>query len=110
MRTFVLLLVFAMPPLVACGVAHANASGDIGKPICSHYDDSTKTAEAHAPADGVASTASPAAVAATTSTAQTPAAPTTAAPTGAAKSGGTASMSHPRSGPHWQTFLPGMFR
>lgn len=104
MRNFVLLLILAMPPLVACGAAHAKASADIGKPICSHYDDAIKAPAARAPSDAQADAAAPAAA----SPAATPAVAGT--PVVAGKGGGTSSMTHTRAAPRWQTFLPGMFR
>jgi hypothetical protein len=107
MRTFVLLLLFTMPPLVACGAAYANTSTQIGKPVCTHYDDATKP-EQRATSAGVAPASS---------TAATPAIATSApsnANAGSAaakqKSGGTSSMMRPHDAPRWQTFLPGMFK
>ena len=107
MRTFVLLLVLVMPPLVACGAAYANTSTDIGKPVCTHFDDNGKatsrvTSAAIAPTTAVSVATTPAA---------SPAQPTTGMATATqAKGGGTAGMLRPRSSPHWQTFLPGMFK
>ena len=107
MRTFVLLLVLALPPLVACGAAYANTSTDIGKPVCTHFDDSGKPTSRTTSA---ASTPTPAVSAANTPAAS-PVQPTTGMATATqAKGGGTAGMLRPRSSPHWQTFLPGMFK
>jgi hypothetical protein len=98
MRTFALLLLIALPPLLICGTAYAKSSTDFSKPVCSHYDDSAKAASASADtttAPAATNPAAPVAVAAATSA------------TPPVKSGGTA---HVRSAPRWQTFLPGMFR
>ncbi len=97
MRTFVLLFVLVMPALGACGAAWAKAPADIGKPVCTHYDDNAKPV---ARTDAVASTL-------TASTTTTPA--TGNAAVVQAKSG-AAGLMHPRSAPRWQTLLPGMFR
>jgi len=108
MRTFVLLLLFTMPPLVACSAAYAKTSVEIGKPVCTHYDDSTKT-EQPATSAGVV----PASSAATASPAVATTAPSTASAGSATtkqKSGGTSSMMRPHDAPRWQTFLPGMFK
>jgi hypothetical protein len=109
MRTFVLLLVLMTPPLVVCGAAYAAKSTDIGKPVCTHFDDSTKSTQ-HA-------TAEPASSAAMASASTPPANSSVASTTGAgsattsqSKSGGTAGMMRPHGGPRWQTFLPGMFK
>ena len=103
MRTFVLLFVLALPPLVACGTAYAKASStDIGKPVCTHYDDAAKSADASAKSDpGTAS-------AATNGTATSPMAAAPAQPV--VKGGGSSSAMHQHSSPRWQAFLPGMFR
>ena len=108
MRTFVLLLLFAMPPLVACGAAYAKTTAEIGKPVCTHYDDASKSAQqagvATAPATPVAATASPIVVATVPATASVKNA------SAQAKTGGTSSMMRPHDAPRWQTFLPGMFK
>jgi hypothetical protein len=96
MRTSVLLYVLAFPLLVACGAACAKSAADIGKPVCSHYDESTK------PAASANASASPAA--------SNVVAPAANGASPASRSGGTDTASHPRTPPHWQTFLPGMFR
>jgi hypothetical protein len=100
MRTSILLFLLASPLLVASGAVLAKASStDIGKPVCTHYDDSAKQASSSA-ADSAASNSAPA----------TASAPTAAPAASVVKSGGTDSMTHPRQAPHWQTFLPGMYR
>ena len=108
MRTFVLLLLFSIPPLAACGVAYAKTSTEIGKPVCTHYDDATK-AERPATSAGVA----PASSITVTTVAVATAAPSIANPGSATikqKSGGTSGMMRPHDAPRWQTFLPGMFK
>ena len=108
MRTFVLLLLFTMPPLAACSAAYAKTSVEIGKPVCTHYDDSAKAGQPATPA-AVATATSPA----TVSPAVATTAPSNAGAGSAAtkqKSGGTSSMMRPRDAPRWQTFLPGMFK
>jgi hypothetical protein len=105
MRTLALLFVLALPPLAACGAAYAKASSaDIGKPVCTHFDDAAKSADASAKTDpGTASAAN-----ATNGTATSPMA---AAPAQATiKSGGSSGALHQHSSPRWQAFLPGMFR
>lgn len=108
MRTFVLLLLFTMPPLVACGAAYAKTSAEIGKPVCTHYDDAAKSEQpATSPSVSPASTiaaVSPAIGATSVSTV------TAASTSTKQKSGGTASMMRPHDAPRWQTFLPGMFK
>jgi hypothetical protein len=109
MRNFILLLLFTMPPLVACGAAYAKTSVEIGKPVCTHYDDATKP-EQPATSAGVAAPASSTAIA---NPAVATTAPSTANAASAAtkqKSGGTSSMMRPHDAPRWQTFLPGMFK
>jgi type IV secretory pathway TrbL component len=108
MRTFVLLLLFTMPPLVACGAAYAKTTAEIGKPVCTRYDDATKP-EQPATSAGVA----PASSTATTSPAVATTAPSTANAGSASakpKSGGTSGMMRPHDALRWQTFLPGMFK
>ena len=104
MRTFVLLLLFTMPPLVACSAAYAKTASEIGKPVCRHYDDTTKP-EQRASSTGVATATASPAIAATV-----PATAGTGNISAQSKSGGTSGMMHPRTAPHWQTFLPGMFK
>jgi hypothetical protein len=108
MRTFVLLLLFTMPPLVACGAAYAKTSTEIGKPVCTHYDDTVKAAQ-----QATVSTASANTVAATASPVVVATAPTITSvknTSSQSKTGGTSSMMRPHDAPHWQTFLPGMFK
>jgi hypothetical protein len=104
MRSFVLLSIFALPLLVACGIACAGTSADLGKPVCSRYDDSPKSTEQHSNKDAASATV--------TATATTTGVIASTAPgvTATSKSGGTSSMAHTHGAPHWQTFLPGMFR
>src|SRR5260221_2538603 len=66
MRTFVLVFVFVIPALAACSAAWAKAPADIGKPVCTHYDDNAK-AVARATADATVSSAPTATTTATTS-------------------------------------------
>lgn len=108
MRTFFLLLLFAMPPLVACSAAYAKSTVEIGKPVCTHYDDATKP-EQRATSTDVASASSPG----TGSPAIAATGPIAAGAGNVAsqpKGGGTSGMMHPRTAPRWQTFLPGMFK
>lgn len=103
MRTLVLLFVLAAPSLMFCCAARAAASADLGKPVCTHYDDSSKAADGHA---------NPAASGASTSTVAGSPAPSPGglSPATTAKSGGSASDMRARNAPRWQAFLPGMFR
>jgi hypothetical protein len=107
MRNFALLLLLTMPPLVVCSAAYAKTSVEIGKPVCTHYDDAAKSAQqavATAPVNQVAATTSPVVVAT---------APVTSGVKNASaqpKTGGTSSMMRPHDAPRWQTFLPGMFK
>jgi hypothetical protein len=107
MRTFALLLVFTMPMLVACNAADAKVSNDIGKPVCTHFDDSAKPVQRA----GVDAAAAPAGAVgtpvATTATATTVGA---SQPAAQVKGGGTSSLARPHGAPRWQTFLPGMFK
>jgi hypothetical protein len=109
MRTFVLLLVLTLPPLVVCGVVSAKtASTDIGKPVCTHYDDAAKSAR-------TTSLESVAIIAPSIASATSPVVSTTgvsAAASAQSKSGGTAGSGsmRPRGAARWQTFLPGMFK
>ncbi len=107
MRTFVLLLVFVMPALGACSAASAQTTPVIGKPVCAHYDDAAKPA-AHAASATAAPTAATTTV--TASTGAVPASNASAVGAMQPKSGGTDGFGHARSGPRWQTFLPGMFK
>jgi hypothetical protein len=105
MRTFVLLLAFAIPPLIACSGAYARTATDIGKPVCMRFDDAAK------PASVVHATAVPAAPAAKAASLE----PAVHAPVANAmatqnKGGGASDAMRPRAAPRWQTFLPGMFR
>jgi hypothetical protein len=100
MRTFVLLFVLVMPALGACGAAWAKTSADIGKPVCTHYDDNAKVAARASTDSPVASTAA----------ATTPAAQTSGNAATAQVKGGASGLMHPRNAPRWQTLLPGMFR
>ena len=103
MRTFVLLFVLVMPALGACGAAWAKAPAEIGKPVCTHYDDNAKpTARASADANVISTAAS--------TSAPTSAAPTSGNAATAQAKGGASGLIHPRSAPRWQTLLPGMFR
>jgi hypothetical protein len=108
MRTFFMLLLFTIPPLVACSAAYAKASTEIGKPVCTHYDEPAKpeqpvTSAGVLPANASV-TATPAVVATAPSTASAGSATTKQ------KSGGTSGMMRPHDAPRWQTFLPGMFK
>jgi len=108
MRTFFLLLLFTMPPLVACSAAYAKTSTEIGKPVCTHYDDPAKPEQPVAPAGVV-----PASSTATVGPAVAATAPSSAisgSATAKQKSGGTSGMMRPHDAPRWQTFLPGMFK
>lgn len=99
MRTFVLLFVLALPALLSCSLARAAASGDLGKPVCTHYDDSaSKATDAHA-STAASGSANPGA-----------AAPSSASLGASARSGGSPSELHGHNAPRWQAFLPGMFR
>ena len=104
MRTSVLFVSILLPLVAASGLVWAKASSNApGKPVCTHYDDADK------PASTAKTIASPAAVAnAATSGASGGA--SSAANAAATMGGGADGMSHPRSAPHWQTFLPDMFR
>ena len=112
MRTFVLLLVFAIPPLVACSAAYAKTSADIGKPVCMHYDDSSNPATRTGTATVAASSAASASVvhAKTLVAAANQPAPANPANGAQPKGGGMSDAMRTRNAPHWQTFLPGMFR
>ena len=103
MRTFVLMFVLVMPVLGACNAAWAKAPADIGKPVCTQYDDNAKAAS-HANPD-----ASIAGVTATTA-ATNPSAPTSGNAATAQAKGGASSLIRARSAPRWQALLPGMFR
>jgi hypothetical protein len=103
MRTFVLLFVLVMPALGAGGAAWAKAPADIGKPVCTHYDDNAK-AVARTAADATVSSAP------TTTATASSAAPTSGNATTAQAKSGASGLMHPRSAPRWQTLLPGMFR
>ncbi len=105
MRAYALLLVFAMPPLLACGAARAKVATDMGKPVCVHYDDSSTAAPRSAAATSAPS--HPTTSAGLASSAQ-PAATTTAP--AQPRSGSTPDALRSHYAPHWQTFLPGMFR
>ncbi|MEO8743301.1 MAG: hypothetical protein ABI365_08935 [Lysobacteraceae bacterium] len=108
MRSFVLLLVFAIPPLVACGAAYAKTATDIGKPVCMHFDESSK------PTSRIAATATTATSVSTANTKSMVSVPTPSAtnPVGAvqARDGGAVDAMRGQNAPHWQAFLPGMFR
>ncbi|HEV2606608.1 MAG TPA: hypothetical protein VGT79_01375 [Xanthomonadaceae bacterium] len=108
MRTFVLLLLFTMPPLVACGAAYAKTTAEIGKPVCTHYDDAAKPAQP-ATSAGVATSSSTAAVGPVVAT-TAPSVANVSSATTKQKSGGTSGMMRPHDAPRWQTFLPGMFK
>lgn len=100
MRTFVLLFVLTMPMFVVCSAAHAKASSDRdpSKPVCTHYDDASKSADG----GGSSTTA--------TATSTTSALTATSTQT-SVKTGGSSSVMHQHnSSPRWQAFLPGMFR
>ena len=104
MRTFVLLIVLAIPLLVLGGIARAGAANDIGKPVCSHYDESaSKSSDTHAMQQN-------ANVAAAPGTSAGPSASTVLAPPPTAKSGGSPTELRQHNSPRWQAFLPGMFR
>ena len=108
MRTFVLLLALMMPPIVACSVVYAKTSStDIGKPVCTHYDDAAKPA--HQVAAETAAIVAPA-LAATNSAAMTTAASGGGSGPQSKGGGGTAGSMRPHGAPRWQTFLPGMFK
>jgi hypothetical protein len=108
MRTFVLLLLFTMPPLAACSAAYAKTTAEIGKPVCTHYDDATKPEQRAASAGAVTSSSPATAGAAVATTA--PSTANAGSATTKQKSGGTSSMMRPHDAPRWQTFLPGMFK
>ena len=100
MRTFVLLFVLTMPMFVVCSAAHAKASSDRdpSKPVCTHYDDASKSADGN---QTTANTATTTATSVWTATSTQP----------PAKTGGSSSVMHQHSSsPRWQAFLPGMFR
>ncbi|HEY2345398.1 MAG TPA: hypothetical protein VGH80_05865 [Xanthomonadaceae bacterium] len=100
MRIFILMSALILSPLLVCGAAHAKPTGDIGKPVCSRYDDASKSKDASASADQDSDdTGTPA----TATMASAPATPPV-------KVGGTASALHQHSSLRWQAFLPGMFR
>ena len=102
MRTSALCLALSAAALLACGATYAKTSIDIGKPVCSHYDDPAK--HSASPADAAASSpATPAGNGVAATSAPAP------GPMPHSASGGD-SVSRPRTAPHWQTFLPGMFR
>lgn len=101
MRTSVLCLALTAAALLACGAAYAKTSIDIGKPVCSHYDEPAKQSASPA-VEAASSPATPTGNGVAT-TAPTP------GPMPRSSSGGD-SVSRPRTAPHWQTFLPGMFR
>lgn len=103
MRTFAVAFLVLLPALAACGAAWAKAPAEIGKPVCTQYDDSVKQ-----PARGTADATAPATT--TSATAATSPAPSSGnAPTAQAK-GGATSVMHAHGAPRWQTLLPGMFR
>ena len=108
MRTFVLLLVFAIPPLIACSAAYAKTATDIGKPVCMHFDESSKPASR---ITATATTTTPVSAARTKSIVaiSTQSASNSAAAT-QSRGGGATDAMHGQNAPHWQTFLPGMFR
>jgi hypothetical protein len=108
MRTFVLLLLFSLPPLAACGVAYAKTSAEIGKPVCTHYDDAAK-AQRSATSAGVAP-ANPTTVSSVAIATVAPSIVNAGSATTKQKSGGTSGMMRPHDAPRWQTFLPGMFK
>ena len=103
MRTFVLLFVLVMPVFGACNAAWAKAPADIGKPVCTQYDDNAKTASRANPDAPVAGVA----VAAVATNA---AAPTSGNAATAQAKGGASGLIRARSAPRWQALLPGMFR
>ncbi len=105
MRICVLLMVFAMPPLVACGAAYAKTAADIGKPVCMHFDESGKPVSHTIAAPTTATTSVSATNAGGASSAQQ-----SNIVTPQVRSGGTAGAMRAHAAPHWQTFLPGMFR
>jgi hypothetical protein len=110
MRTFVLLLVLMLPPLVVCGVVYAKTSStDIGKPVCTHFDDASKPA--HAAAIESAAIVAPSLTAASSAVASTTGASAATAPQSKGGGGpaGSGSM-RTRGAARWQTFLPGMFK
>ena len=98
MRTLILLVLFAIPPLVACGAASATSATGITRPVCSRFDESAKPMRHSSPAVPSANATEKAGVA----TVPTPEANTT-------RGGGVDDI---RNGgaPHFQAFLPGMFR
>jgi len=98
MRTLILMSALILSPLLVCGSVHAKPAGDLGKPICTRYDEASKSKDASANADqGNAATTGSDTMAAT-------------ATTTTSKVGGTAGAMHQHSSPRWQAFLPGMFR
>jgi hypothetical protein len=105
MRALVLLFVFVLLAFVVHGVAYAKTPTDIGKPVCTHYDDNAKPA----PRPNVEAGALPAPVAPPT-TAYISTTPTTGNVTTTQAKGSSSGFMRPRSAPRWQTFLPGMFK
>jgi len=108
MRTFVLLLLFAMPPLVACGAAYAKTTAEIGKPVCTRYDDAAKPERPATSAVVAPASPTPAIAPAVATTA--PSTATAGSANSKPKSGGTSGMMRPHDALRWQTFLPGMFK
>jgi hypothetical protein len=104
MRSFAVVLILLIPAFAACGAAWAYAPAEIGKPVCTQYDDNAKPATRNA-TDAAASANTPTAATA----AATPAPSSGNAPAAQAK-GGATSVMRARGAPRWQTLLPGMFR
>lgn len=113
MRTFVLLLAFMLPVLGACSAASAKApADDLGKPVCTHFDDATKATTLHVSAVGVAAVATAPVVPPTgaAAVAMSSSVVTGSAGVQAKDGGGTSGSVRPHGAPRWQAFLPGMFK
>jgi hypothetical protein len=104
MRSFVLLFVLIMAALAASGAAWAKTTAEIGKPVCTQYDDNAKQTAARASNDAGAS-AAPA-----VSASMAASAPTSGVAASAQSRSGAGTAMHSRGAPRWQTLLPGMFR
>lgn len=99
MRAFVSLLLLSAPMLACAGLAHAAEPGQVGKPVCTHYEGT-----ATKPADTRNKPVSAAAASAASPSA------TPSSGSGLRPLGGDGSELRPNNAPRWQAFLPGMFR
>lgn len=100
MRAFVSLLLLSSPLLACAGLARAAEPGQVGKPVCTHYEGvAAKPAGVRNKATGIGAAVGAAA-----------AAPAPAAASGLRTLGGDSSDLRPNNAPRWQAFLPGMFR